>query len=227
MCYFLAIDKNEITGTMKVMNKYSTCPFCKDEIEVHHITLHQRQCFLNPHNLEKICEYLLGGIEDNKKLKRANFYRWAQSQGILTSISITNRLKAETWYHALYQLLVYGYLLGFIDYEYAEVILYIVSDGSLWMDAEQYRMLYAESLKKEYENKGIEATDLYPNHYLLLMYILDRSNRDLALNDGDLDENKEVVDLEDAITFMAAFAPDVLHHRIEAGKVSYDAVNYL
>lgn len=209
------------------MNKYIGCPFCKDEIEVHHITLHRRQCFLNPDNLKRICEYLLGGIEDNKRLKRANFYRWAQTNGILTSISITNRLHAKTWYHALYQVLVYGSLCGYIDYEHVEVILYIVSDGSLWMDTEELRHFYAESLQREYENKGIESTDLYPNHYLLLMYILDRSNRDLALNDGDVDENKEVVDLEDAITFMADFAPDVLNHRIHAGKVSFDAIAYL
>jgi len=210
-----------------VMNKYVTCPFCKDSIEIHHISLHQRQCFLNLENLEKICTYLLGGIIDNKKLKRANFYRWAQHNGILTSISITNRLKAKTWYHALYQMLVYGHLHGFIDFEYVEVVLCIISDGSLWMESADLRHFYAESLEREYKNKGIESTDLYPNHYLLLMYILDRSNRDLALNEGDLDENKETVDLQDAVSFMRDFAPDVLKHRINNGKVSFDAVAYL
>lgn len=202
------------------MNKYVPCLHCRDSIEIHHISLHQRQCYLNPVNLEKICNYLVQGIVDNKLLKRANFYRWAQQNSILTSISITNRLKAKNWYHALFQMLIYGYLCGFVDYEYAEVLLYIISDGSMWMDSENLKHYYVESLKKEYKNHGIDFHDLYSNHYMLLMLVLERTNRDLELNDGDLDENKERVDLSDAVLFLQDFAPELLKARIELGSVS-------
>lgn len=203
------------------MNKI--CVYCKSEIEIHHSKLHQRQCYLNHDNLKKICEYLLTGISDHRLLKRANFYRWAQSQGILTSISITNRLKSKSWYHALYQLLIYGYLHNFIDYEYCEIILYIISSGSMWMSNDELRKYHNKSLEKEYAAKGIKADDLYENRFLLLMYVLERTNRDLLLSHGALDENKETVDLNDAISFYADFAPDVLLSLYKEGKVSEDA----
>lgn len=208
-------------------SKFVLCIHCQDEIEIHHISLHQRQCFLNPDNLEKICNYLKQGIVDNKALKRANFYRWAQKEGILTSISITNRLKAKNWYHAMYQILVYGYLCNYIDYEHVEVILYIISSGSMWMNEDDLRHYYTDSLIREYKNNGIEFTDLYSNHYLLLMYVLDRTNRDLEFRDGDLDENKEVVDLEDAVLFLRDFAPELLNSRVKQGRVSGDAISLL
>lgn len=212
---------------MQAMSKFVNCIYCSDEIEIHHISLHQRQCYLNPTNLQKICDYLTKGIEDNRLLKRASFYRWAQQQGILTSISITNRLKSETWYHALYQLLVYGYLAGFIDYEICEVILYIISSGSMWMFDEDFKFYYHTSLLKEYKAKGITGDDLHYNRFLLLMYVLDRTNRDLELNEGDLDENKEVVDLQDAVTFYKDFAPDILESKVKQNKVSADTLKIL
>lgn len=209
------------------MPKFINCKYCFNSLEIHHISLHQKQCYLNPNNLQKICDYLKMGILDNRLLKRASFYRWAQSESILTSISITNRLKVKSWNHALYQLLVYGYLNGMIDYEYAEVILYIISSGSLWMPVEIYKQYYEESLAKEYLNKGISSNDLHYNRFLLLMYILDRTNRDLELSDGTLDENKDIVNLQDAVNFYKDFAPDLLKSKIRQGKLSEDALRYV
>ncbi len=204
------------------MAKFQKCIYCSDELEIHHISLHQRQCYLNPTNLQKICDYLLTGIEDNRVLKRASFYRWAQKEGILTSISITNRLKAKNWYHALYQLLVFGYNHGMIDYELCEVILYIISSGSLWMNPDDFKYYYNLSLEKEYQEKGISPTDLHYNRFLLLMYVLDRTNRDLEMNNGDLDENKESVNLEDAVDFYIEFCPDLLKSKFKQIKISED-----
>lgn len=203
------------------MGKFNKCEYCLDEVEIHHIRLHQRQCYLNPENLKKICDYLIQGITDNRLLKRASFYRWAQKEGILTSISITNRLKAKNWFQALYQILIYGYLQGIINYEYCEIILYIISSGSMWMDEVDFKHYYNESLEKEYKLKGISSDDLHYNRFLLLMYVLDRANRDLMLNHGNLDENKEPVNLLDAIEFYQDFAPDVLKSRVD--KISEDA----
>jgi hypothetical protein len=209
---------------LSYMNKYQKCCYCNDDLEIHHISLHQRQCYLNPTNLRKICDYLIQGIRDNRVLKRASFYRWAQKEGILTSISITNRLKAKSWSHALYKLLVFGYQHDMIDYEYCEVILYIISSGSLWMPPEDFKYYYNLSLEKEYKEKGISPTDLHYNRFLLLMYVLDRANRDLEMNNGDLDENKEVVNLVDAIEFYIDFTPELLKSKIKQGKVSDDAL---
>lgn len=209
------------------MAKFVKCSYCNNSLEIHHISLHQKQCYLNPTNLQKICDYLKSGILDNRLLKRASFYRWAQRENILTSISITNRLKVKSWHHALYQLLVYGYLCGMIDYEYAEVILYIISSGSLWMPPEIYKQYYEESLQKEYSNKGISSNDLHYNRFLLLMYILDRTNRDLELPDGTLDENKDVVNLRDAVDFYKDFAPELLKSKISQNKLSEDALRYI
>lgn len=207
--------------------KFQKCIYCYDELEIHHISLHQRQCYLNPTNLKKICDYFLSGINNHKLLKRANFYRWAQKEGILTSISIANRLKSKKWSHALFQLLVYGYLHKFIDYEYVEIILYIISSGSLWFSPEDFNKLYQESLDKEYKNKGITRDDLHYNYWLLLMCILDRTNRDLELNTGDLDENKEEVDLNDAVSFLRDFAPDLLLSKLKNNKLSQDAIDLI
>jgi hypothetical protein len=204
------------------MMKYMQCCYCHDSLEIHHISLHQRQCYLNPDNLKKICDYLVRGISDNRLLKRASFYRWAQKEGILTSISITNRLKCKTWYHALYQLLVYGYLKGVITYELCDIILYIISSGSMWMHEADLKFHYQNSLDKEYAAKGITSDDLHYNRFLLLMYVLDRANRDLELNNNDLDENKEPVDLSDAVEFYHNFAPDILQARVSSCKVSED-----
>lgn len=199
--------------------KYINCKFCKKTLEVHHISLHEKQCYLKPENLQKICNYLLSGIEDNKKLQRASFYRWAQKEKILTSISITNRMGLPSWNHALYQLLVYGYLFGFIDYEYVEVILYIVSNSSLWMNKEEYKKAYQDSLQREYKNKKIEDTFLYSNNCLLLLSIILRAKRDLTFNRGDYDENKELVDIDDACQFVASFCPEI----IDSCNLSEDA----
>lgn len=204
------------------MAKFQKCIYCSDELEIHHISLHQRQCYLNPTNLQKICDYLLTGIEDNRNLKRASFYRWAQKEGILTSISITNRLKSKSWYNAVYQLLVFGYERDMIDYELCEVILYIISSGSLWMNPNDFKHYYSISLEKEYKEKGISSDDLYYNHFLLLMYILDRATRDLEMNSDDLDENKETVSLHDAVNFCIDFCPDLLKSKIKQNKISDD-----
>lgn len=209
------------------MAKFSKCVYCKDELEIHHISLHQRQCYLNPANLQKMCDYLILGIEDNRLLKRASFYRWAQKNGVLTSISITNRLKLANWNQALFQLLIYGYLHNMIDYEYCEVILYIISSGSSWMPPEDFKYFYDLSLDKEYKEKGITANDLHYNRFLLLMYVLDRTNRDLSMNYSDVDENKERVNLENAVDFYIDFSPELLKSKAKQNKVSDDVLEII
>lgn len=209
------------------MSKYVACAYCKDELEIHHISLHQKQCYLRPENLKKICDYFISGISNHKFFKRAHFYRWAQQNSILTSISITNRLKCETWQHAIYQLLIYGYLHSYIDYEIVEVILYIVSNGTMWMEIEDYRFHYTNSLMKEYKNNGVTLDDYYYNYYLLLMCILDRATRDIEFDANTLDENKEEVNLKSAVTFLQMFAPDLLKSKIRQGNISDDAKQFL
>lgn len=198
--------------------KFCNCKYCKDTVENHHIKLHQKSCPLNPQNLEKICGYLKRGIVDIRLLKRASFYEWAINNGILTSITITNRFGLANWQQALYQLLIYGYLSNYIEFIYVELILNIISNGTMWLDESVYRQAY----NKAKDNKILEH--LHYNYYLLLMHILHRCNQDIKLQHGSLDENKEVVDVEDATTFLLSFAPELYKKRLELNQVGSDSI---
>lgn len=210
-------------------DKFPFCKYCNEPIEKHHHAHHQKTCYLNPDNLKKICEYLSRGILTPKLLNRKNFYDWAKQNKILTSITITSRLGVESWNIALYQLLVYGYLSSFISFEYVEVILLILTDGSMWMD-DSYD-IYKELTKLEIDMNGISEI-LCENYYTLLTAILDRTVRDLSYNHGEVDENNEVVDMQitkidnciiNPVSFLASFAPELLHYHVEQNNLSDDA----
>jgi hypothetical protein len=194
-------------------------------IENHHIKLHEKSCPLNPINLKQICEYLKRGIVDTRYLKRASFYEWAITNRILTSITITNRFKLASWQQALYQLLIYGYLQGFIEFVYVEMILYIISHGDMWLENSTYREVYDKTVEEEFKNSGIKE-HLYFNYYLLLMHILHRTNQDIKLVHGSLDENKEVVDVYDATTFLISFAPELYAARLKLNLVGADSIGF-
>lgn len=199
------------------------CKYCNDVIEIHHIKLHEKACPLHPVNLAKICEYLKRGIVDIRLFKRASFYEWAVTQKILTSITITNRFQLENWQQALYQLLIYGYLAGFIEFVYVEIILSIISYGDMWIEADEYKQAYTEARNNELDENGMTSL-LYYNHFLLLMHILHRCNKDITLKHGSQDENKEVVDVHDATTFLCEFAPEILLKRLQQNLVGKDAI---
>ncbi len=93
------------------------CLHCTDKIEIHHISKHQKTCYLNPSNLSAIAIYLEQGLEDSKFLNRASFYRWAKQNQIMTSVWITTRMGLDKWVKAAYQLLIYAYLKKNISFE--------------------------------------------------------------------------------------------------------------
>lgn len=194
-------------------------------IEIHHIKLHEKSCPLNPVNLKLICDYLKRGIVDSRLLKRASFYEWAINNSILTSITITNRFGLSNWQQALYQLLIYGYLSHNIEFIYVEILLSIISHGDMWLDSETYRQAYQNARDNEQNASGIKE-HLYYNHYLLLMHILHRCNQDIRLAHGSLDENKEVVDVKDATTFLLTFAPELYQKRYELNLVGTDSIDF-
>lgn len=221
---FLMVDSLTIFFIIDIM-KFNNCKFCLDAIEIHHIRLHESSCPLNPINLEKICEYLKRGIVDTRLLKRASFYQWAITQKILTSITIANRFNLE-WSQALYQLLIYGYLAGYLDFVYTEILLSIISYGDMWLEENEFKQAYATEREKDFEQNGIK-TYLYYNYYLLLMHILHRCNKDILLEHGALDENKEVVDVQDAIIFLSNFAPELLNSRLKLNLLGQDAITFV
>lgn len=189
--------------------KYKKCNWCKDFVEKHHFSLHEQQCYLRPENLKLICSYLESGITKPKLLSRASFYKFSIANNILTSITITNRMHFSNWNTALYQLLVYGYLSGFIQYEKVDLILALITD-TLLLPIPIYQQFYRNAVENEQRNKGIVTDDLHYNAFLLLMCIVKRSLVDLELNVGDKDENKKAVDLPDAASFLVEFAPEVI-----------------
>lgn len=202
--------------------KFKPCCFCGDMVEIHHHKLHQTLCPLNDENLEKICNYLKRGIVDTRLLKRASFYSWAIETRVLTSITITNRFGLSNWQQSLYQLLVYGYLKGYIEFVYVEIILSIISNQTMWLTKQEYKKSYTTAMDNYKLENGLKG-ELFYNHYLLLMHILHRANKDMLLPDGSLDENKDVVDVQDATTFMYLFAQDIIKHRYENNLLGYDA----
>jgi len=205
--------------------RFCNCSFCCDGIEVHHISLHEKACPLNPVNLKKICNYLKRGIVDTRLLKRASFYEWSIEQKILTSITITNRFKLANWQQALIQLLVFGFLQGFIEFIYVELLLAIVSNGSLWLPESEFREAYNQARERDMQETGVKD-NLYYNYYLLLMHLLHRCNQDIKLEHGSLDENKEIVDVFDATDFLISFAPDIYKKRILLNLVGDDSVAF-
>ena len=223
MSNFSAVDLLTIFFIIEIM-KFNNCKYCKDLIEIHHIRLHESACPLNPINLEKICGYLKRGIVDTRLLKRASFYQWAITQKILTSITIANRFNLE-WSQALYQLLIYGFLAGYLDFVYAEILLSIISYGDMWMEEKEFKTAYAQEREKDFEQNGIKVY-LYYNYYLLLMHILHRCNKDILLEHGALDENKEVVDVQDAVIFLSNFAPELLDSRLKLNLLGQDAITF-
>lgn len=206
--------------------KFCNCSFCNDDVEVHHIKLHEKACPLNPINLEKICSYLKRGIVDTRLLKRASFYVWSIEQRILTSITITNRFKLANWQQALFQLLVFGYLKGFIEYIYVDILLSIISSGDMWLNETEFRESYNKARERDMHETGVKD-NLYYNYYLLLIHILHRCNKDVELPHESLDENKEVVDVYDATDFLVSFAPDLYSKRLSLRLVGQDSIDYV
>ncbi len=205
--------------------KFCNCSYCNDGVEVHHIKLHEKACALNPVNLKKICSYLKRGIVDTRLLKRASFYEWSIENRILTSITITNRFKLANWHQALIQLIVFGYLKGFIEYIYVEMLLAVISHGSMWLEPDIFRKAYNNARENDMRESGVDG-NLYYNYYLLLIHILHRCNQDVKLKHESLDENKEIVDVYDATDFLLTFAPDVFYKRLELKLIGNDSIEY-
>jgi hypothetical protein len=206
-------------------NKYKPCKWCGDEIEIHHISLHQKICYLEPGNLQEIANYLITGIEDKRNLRRANFYRWSKDKTILSSISITARMKYKKWNTALYQLLVYSYLAGYISYEYVDVILAIISNGNMWMQDDDYKFHLNAAISNEMTNKGITDIDLSHGYGKLLTAVTLRAIKDASYEEGEKDEDNEPVDVYDAVEFLYLFVPEIVRHHED--DFSGDALQYL
>lgn len=205
--------------------KFSNCLYCSDGIEIHHVKLHELSCPLNPVNLEKICSYLKRGIIDNRLLKRATFYEWSIENKILTSITITNRFKLANWHQALFQLIIFGYLKGYIDYIYVDLILSILSHGNMWLEENEFREAYNSARDKDLIESDMKD-NLYFNYYLLMIHIIHRCNTDNELIHESLDENKEIVDVYDATDFLMNFAPDVYEKRLQLKLIGADSIQY-
>lgn len=207
------------------MEKHKACIYCKHLLEKHHASLHMKQCYLNPNNLELIAAYLIQGITNPKILTRAAFYKWAKEHNILTSITITVRLGFKTWEDSLYQLLIYSYLYDYVDFEIADIIFSKINE-TLGMDEKTYRHYNQISVEKEHVIKGITTEDLHFNRFLMLMCVISRSLRDMEQPEGATDENKELVDIHGSCTFLEIFCPEVFTD-MNIQKFSKDAENFM
>lgn len=210
--------------TTVIMPNEKQCRFCGDYIEIHHNKLHQACCYLNPINLKKISDYITTNLVTPKLLSRARFNTWAKSQNILTSITITSRMAVSNWTEALYQLAIYCYLADYMSFEYVECLLYTLTDGTMWLDQSVYQSIIKSIRQTELQRLNISSHHLQLNYCQLLSAIIDRAKRDMTYNHGERDENSEIVDVVDAVSFLQSFAPSVLQHQIELNMLSDDAL---
>jgi hypothetical protein len=197
-------------------------------IEIHHIKKHERTCYLNPNNLESIATYLQHGLKNAKVLNRASFYRWAKQHKIMTSVWITNRMGLEKWVQAAYQLLIYAYLKKSISFEKVDLLLDILTDGTMWLDQDIYRHLSKEARAHELESSEDADSSLHSNFMSLLASIVIRAKRDIWYHDDDLDDEEEGVDhVQDAVLFLSSFAPEVLNYCIRRNEISVEALTHV
>lgn len=203
---------------------YKSCQFCKQSLEIHHITLHQKLCYLNPNNLKKISTYFYSALTNTKLLRRNEFYSWAIKNKVLTSIRITARLGLNNWSETVIQLLIYCYLLDFLDFEYAEVLIYYITNGNMGMEKETFLSLTKEVLEEEHNFLQLDSSDFYDNYKSLYDAIINRAISDLRYEEGDLTENKDPVNLEEAIMFLLEVAPSKISEALVRGEVSNSAI---
>lgn len=196
--------------------KYIKCCYCGTLLEYHHIKSHRKLCYLEPDNIKKICRYVVENLSQLSNFRRTQFYYWAKENKILTSISITTNMNTKNWYHALIQIVIFGYLLGHISFEIVEYLAFFFSDGTFWADAPPS---FFEGVAQ------IDSSHLHENYLYILGAIIERAKRDICYNIGDIDENKEVVDIEDAVIFLFNFCPDVLKNQYQQGALSQDAIS--
>ena len=206
-------------------NIYKQCLHCKQDLEIHHITLHQKLCYLNPDNLQKIGDYFMGALYNTKLLRRTEFYNWALKNKVLTSIRITARMQLATWTETIIQLLIYCYLNGTLDFEYADILIYYATNCDMGIDEPLFRKLSKQALDEEHDLLKLSGYDLYDNYSLLYQAIISRAVSDLRYNEGQLTENKEVVDLDDAITFLMDAAPEKISQAFMSNSISPDAAS--
>ncbi len=202
-----------------------SCVHCTDQIEIHHITKHQRTCYLNPGNLKLITTYLQRGLSDAKVLNRASFYRWAKENNVMTSVWITKRMGLDKWVQAAYQLLIYAYLRKNISFEKADLILSVLTDGTMWHEYNYHRQLNKEA--RQHELNG-DSASLHANFMALLASVVMRAKRDIWYYEDDLDdENCEINHVEDAVGFLFHFAPEVLQHCIKHNQINSEALKHV
>lgn len=194
--------------------KYIRCNYCGSYLEYHHIKSHRKLCYLEPENIKKICSYILDNLNNLSNFRRTQFYTWAKENKILTSISITTNMDTKNWYHALIQIAIFGYLLGHLSFEVVEYLTYFLSDGTFWADAAPNFSSGIAQVEEQY---------LHENYLFLLGAIIERAKRDICYNANDIDENKEIVDIEDSVIFLMLFCPDVIKNQCQQGEISQDA----
>lgn len=201
--------------------KYKNCQYCNDELEIHHITLHERLCCLNVSNLTKIAALIEKNVLDIKKLNKNNFLKFSKAEKILSPITLIKRFGVDSWEEALYQLAVYSSLAGLLQFELTEILLFQLSHSTLWMNNEEFKAQTKKCLTKEIDTQVVDGDSLYLAYQRLLTAIIIRAQMDVAYNDGEYRDGEN--DIFDAADFLLDFCPEVFENLV----ISDDIQQYI
>lgn len=138
------------------------CKYCKHMLEIHHVTHHQKKCILNPINLQKIGNFLQENAYNRKKITSVSFKELCIAEKILTPYTITVRYGLGGWLETLYQLFIFCYEAGLIDFELA--------------DSTMYRLGYYN------ETISYNSEDLHDNYLALIDAIIMTCHYDIENN---------------------------------------------
>ena len=111
--------------------KYSLCKHCERSIEKHHYRQHERKCFMSYNNLVLIASYFLKSVSQPNLLKRKKFHHFCVDDAqILSPVSMGNYFNQNQFKMLVLQLLILLYRNSLFDWEYAEILIHHLTNGS-------------------------------------------------------------------------------------------------
>lgn len=195
--------------------------FVKKKIEKHHVSQHNKKCFMSQANLELISEYFTESVTDVSLLKRKTFHQYCVKSGILSPVSMGQYFNQKHFKTLIIQLLIVLYKYTSFDWEMAELIIFHITNGSFYMSNE----ILCQLKKQVRENRGLSNIDTSSNYQALINAMVDRAVLDLNFVIGNTDENSEVITEEciiDAIEFLNYMHPEKVSKARYEGKCSTD-----
>ena len=151
------------------------CKFCDERYSIFLVERHQRRCYLNPINAEKIAGYL-----KRLKFSRKELSRFFKENGIsIYNLFEDSDNSYSAWTHVVIKIILNLYDKKFIDLEYYDLIINRITDGFNGYS-------YYEYLSKK--EKYFKDSQLEKNYEILFYAILAQAIKDLILlNDNDVD----------------------------------------